>query len=52
VTDIAASLETAASSRAPERSRPAYSAKIYNYSSWRSNVGEWLALYGSLQGAA
>ena len=50
--DIAALLETAAASGAPNRSRPAYSAKLYDYASWRANIGEWLALYESFQRAA
>jgi hypothetical protein len=43
--EISAALEKAAEESISARFRPPYADRIYDYSSWSSNIGKWLELY-------
>jgi hypothetical protein len=44
--EISAALERTMEESASARFRSPYADRIYDYSSWRSNIGKWLELYG------
>jgi hypothetical protein len=50
VEEISAALEKAVLEGVRGRSRPAYADRLYDYSSWSSNIGKWLELYDSKDG--
>jgi hypothetical protein len=43
--EISAALEKSTVEVTSVRSRPPYASRIYDYSSWSSNIGKWLELY-------
>jgi hypothetical protein len=50
VEEISAALEKAALGGIRGRPRPPYADRLYDYSSWSSNIGKWLEVFDSKDG--